>query len=110
MYAEWHFFATSHGKNACDGIVGTIKQMAAYASLQQSVTGQILSPKSLFEFANSEIPGIQSFWVPTTEIIENKHLLEKRLEKSSTLPGSRSNHFFRPSSDSSEILNVACFG
>ena len=110
MYAEWHFFATSHGKNACDGIVGTIKRMAAYASLQQSVTGQILSPKSLFEFANSEIPGIQSFWVPTTEIIENKHLLEKRLEKSSTLAGSRSNHFFRPSSDSSEILDVACFG
>ena len=47
-----------------------------------------LSPKCLFEFANSEIPGIQSFWVPTAEIIENKHLLEKRFEKSSTLPGS----------------------
>ena len=94
LYAEWHFFATSHGKNACDGIGGTIKRMAAYASLQQSVTGHILSPKSLFESANSEIPGIQSFWVPTTEIIENKHLLEKRFEKSSTLPGSRSNHFF----------------
>ena len=38
LYAEWHFFATSHGKNACDGIGGTIKQMVAYASLQQSVT------------------------------------------------------------------------
>ena len=25
LYAEWHFFATSHGKNACDGIGGTIK-------------------------------------------------------------------------------------
>ena len=54
--------------------------MTAYASLQRSVTGQI-SPKSIFEFANSEIPGIQSFWVPTTEIIENKHLLEKGLRK-----------------------------
>ena len=78
--------------------------MAAYANLQRSVTGQILSPKSLFEFAHSEIPGIQLFGVPTTEIIENKHLLEKRFEKSSTLTGSRSNHFFRPSSDSREIL------
>ena len=83
--------------------------MAAYESLQQSVTGQI-SPKSIFEFANSEIPGIQSFWVPTTEIIENKHLLEKRLEKSSTLPGSRSNHFFRPSSDPREILMLLVSG
>ena len=25
LYAEWHFFAMSHGKNACDGIGGTIK-------------------------------------------------------------------------------------
>ena len=99
----------SHGKNACDSISGTIKRMAVYASLQRSVTGQI-SPKSLFEFANSEIPGTQSFWVPTTEIIENKHLLEKRFEKSSTLPGSRSNHFFRPSSDSREILLLLVSG
>ena len=78
--------------------------MAAYASLQQSVTEQILSTESLFEFANSEIPGIQSFWDPTTQIIENKYLLEKRFEKSSTLPGSRSNHFFWPYSDLREIL------
>ena len=49
------------------------------------VTGQILSPNSLFKFANSEIPGIQLFWVPATEIIESKHL-EKKLEKSSVLP------------------------
>ena len=84
--------------------------MAAYASLQRSVTGQILSPKSLFEFANSEIPGIQLFWAPTTEIIKSKHLLEKRFEKSSTLPGSRSNHFFRPSSDLREILMLLVSG
>ena len=94
LYAEWHFCTISHGKNACDGIGVTIKCMAAYASLQRSVTGQIFSPKSLFKLANSEIPGMQLFWVPTTEIIENKHLLEKRLEISSTLPGSRCNHFF----------------
>ena len=56
--------------------------MAAYASLQQSVTGEILSPKSLLKFANSEIPDIESFWVSITEVLKNKHLLEKRLEKS----------------------------
>jgi hypothetical protein len=27
--ADWHFFATSHGKNACDGIGGTLKRLAA---------------------------------------------------------------------------------
>ena len=26
--AEWHFFATSHGKSPCDGIGGTVKRLA----------------------------------------------------------------------------------
>jgi hypothetical protein len=33
--AEWHFFATSHGKSACDGVGGTLKRLTAKASLQQ---------------------------------------------------------------------------
>jgi hypothetical protein len=32
--AEWHFFVTSHGKIACDGVVGILKRLAAKASLQ----------------------------------------------------------------------------
>ena len=67
----------SHGKNACDGISGTIKQTAAYASLQRSVTRQILSPKSLLQFANSEIPGIQSFWVPIQKSLKTTFSGEK---------------------------------
>ena len=31
--AEWHFFATSHGKGPCDGIGGTVKRLATKASL-----------------------------------------------------------------------------
>ena len=27
--AEWHFSATSYGKEACDGLGGTVKQLAA---------------------------------------------------------------------------------
>jgi hypothetical protein len=26
--AEWHFFATSHGKGPCDGVGGTVKRLA----------------------------------------------------------------------------------
>jgi len=32
--AEWHFYATAHGKGVCDGLVGTVKRLAAKASLQ----------------------------------------------------------------------------
>lgn len=34
IIAEWHFFATSHGKGACDGIGGCVKKNAYRASLQ----------------------------------------------------------------------------
>ena len=33
--SEWHFFATSHGKSACDGIGGVVKRMTAKACLQR---------------------------------------------------------------------------
>ena len=63
MASEWHFFATSHCKNACDGIGGTIKCLAAYTSLQTTIKGLILTPFTLFTFADNEIPGINSFFV-----------------------------------------------
>ena len=42
--AGWNLFATCHGKNACDGIGGTIKRLAAHASLQRPKDKQILNP------------------------------------------------------------------
>ena len=59
--AEWHFFATSHGKNACDGVGGTIKRLAARASLQRAIDNQILNPHHLYDYAKSEIAGITCF-------------------------------------------------
>ena len=35
MPADWHFFATSHGKGPCDGVGGTVKGLAARANLQR---------------------------------------------------------------------------
>ncbi|KAK3928964.1 Protein translocase subunit, partial [Frankliniella fusca] len=35
LTAEWHYFATSHGKGPCDGLGGTLKRHAARESLQK---------------------------------------------------------------------------
>ena len=43
MPAEWHFFATSHGKGPCDGIGGTVKRLATRASLQRPNEDLILT-------------------------------------------------------------------
>ena len=42
--AQWHFSATSHGKGACDSLGGTVKQLAARASLQRPTDDQIMTP------------------------------------------------------------------
>lgn len=53
--AEWNFFATSHGKNACDGIGGTVKRAAAKASLQRYVEKQILTAENMYHFCSTEM-------------------------------------------------------
>ena len=47
--AEWHFSATSHGKGACDGLDGTVKRLAARASLQRPYNDQLMTPHQLFD-------------------------------------------------------------
>lgn len=49
--AEWHFFATSHGKGACDGVGGTVKKHAYFTSLQKDTDLLLTTPKQLYEWA-----------------------------------------------------------
>ena len=56
--AEWHFFATSHGKGPCDGVGGTVKRSAARASLQKPYNDQIMTPRQLFEYSKENVAGV----------------------------------------------------
>ena len=58
LLAEWNFFATSHGKTACDGIEGTAKRLTLKASLQRPVHNQIITPRDMFSFCSENISGI----------------------------------------------------
>jgi len=54
--ASWHFFATSHGKNACDGIGGTVKRLLSKAALQ----GILLNDaETIFGHCSEHIAGIK---------------------------------------------------
>jgi len=96
LSAEWHFFATSHGKSVCDGIGGTVKRLATRASLQQISTSHILTPEQLFSWAQSNISGIHVFFVPVSDVELNRAKLSARFELSKTIPGTRSHHSFIP--------------
>ena len=37
LIAEWHFFATSHGKSPCDGAGGTVKRLVIHSSFQNNL-------------------------------------------------------------------------
>ena len=55
--AEWHFFATSHGKGPCDGIGGTTKRLATKVSLQPG-QDPITTHRKLFTWAQHNITNI----------------------------------------------------
>lgn len=43
--AEWHYFETGHGKGPSDGLGGTLKRLAARASLQLPPEQQVQTPQ-----------------------------------------------------------------
>ena len=105
--AEWHFSATSHGKGASDGVGGTVKRLAARASLQRPYDQQIMTPLQLFEWANESISGTIFKYCSTEEYEDVKGQLENRFQNSRTIPGTRKLHSFVPISR--DTLNVQVY-
>ena len=60
---KWHFFATSHGKSACDGIGGVMKKMTAKARLQRPFENQILTPQNIYAFCIENFGEKISFFI-----------------------------------------------
>eukprot|EP00731_Ephydatia_muelleri_P035604 Em0140g7a len=90
--AEWHFFATSHGKSAGDGAGGTLKRLATKASLQHAYKDHILTAHQLYQFAVNSIKGMQFCFVALNEHQQEAKLLEERLARSRTVAGTQKLH------------------
>lgn len=98
LSAEWNFFATSHGKSACDGVGGTVKRLASKVSIQRPYEDQIMTPHQLFLWAESNIRGITVLWVPDSAVQDRKAKLADRFEKALSIKGTRSLRHFEPTS------------
>ena len=98
--AEWHFSATSHGKGACDGLGGTVKRLAARASLQRPYNDQIMTPRQLFDWASTNVPAVHFGYCSMEDYEREQHNLEQRFQQSRTIPGTRKLHSFVPISKS----------
>ena len=104
LEAEWNFFATSHGKNCCDGVGGTVKREAAKASLQAVTSGHITTPSDLYNWASANIVNVKFFFVGKNEVTANIQQQEKRFQNANTVAGTRSHHCFVAQKDEKKLL------
>ena len=105
--AEWHFFATSHGKGPSDGVGGTVKRQAVIESLRRPYDNQIMSPIDLFNFAVSKLILMKFCFVTHEQYQAEEKLLSNRLKDAKTIAGTQKLHAFIPTSKST--LNVSEF-
>lgn len=105
--AEWNFYATSHGKNSCDGVGGAVKRLATRASLQRPLDDQILTPHQLFEFTRHNIAGLTSFFIDSDTVKSTGETLEARFSHAERIKGTRNHHQFIPEDDSIRMYCVS---
>ena len=99
---DWHFFGTSHGKNSCDGIGGTVKRATARESLARTHHGQILTAQALYDFLSEKfVSDIRFLFVSSDRVKEATESLKERFSKAVTVKGTQSYHKFSPVEESS---------
>lgn len=104
--AEWHFFATAHGKGPCDGIGGTVKRMAARASLQLPVDQQITTSYELYQWASqpNTLPNITAKFSSLKDYNDATEALNDRFNRTTTIKGTQKLHCIIPNDNGSLIL------
>lgn len=93
--AEWHFFPTSHGKGPCDGLGGTLKRLAARASLQK-IQSPIQTPLELYYWAIEALPNFNCNYFKNKEYEKEEQKLAKRFESAKTVKGTLTFHSIIP--------------
>ena len=84
---ELHFF-TSHGRNMCDGVAGTLKRLVAKVSLQRTTGNFITGPEQFLQFCTENIKETQCILIKKFVVEETAAKLEsKRFAKAYTLKG-----------------------
>ena len=78
------------GNSHVDGIGGTVKRLVANASLQRINNSQILHLHDMFQYCQSNIPGVEFIYITKDVLVETRKSLEDRFSNAVTIPGTRS--------------------
>lgn len=98
------FFATAHGKGPCDGLGGTVKQLAKRASLQMGTRQHILDPQDLFEWTCRSLPNIHFVFRTVSEYEQCQTFLDKGFLKAAAVKGTQSFHYVAPGSSKTTLV------
>ena len=104
--AEWHFYATSHGKGPCDGVGGTVKHLAARASLQRPYSNQIMTPHQLYNWCVDNLKTCDFEYITISQHSEEEQLLQERFKNARTISGTQKLHAFIPINSQKLITKV----
>lgn len=106
--AEWHFFASYHGKGPCDGVGGTLKRGAARASLQLPFDKQISNPRELYQWAaqSNNLPKIEVRYSTIADYEKATENLNIRYSKAKTITGTQKYHCVIPNTDGSLTMKL----
>lgn len=104
MPAEWHFFASSHGKGGCDGVGAILKRGARRASLQVNAENRIDTPKTLFTWSAKYCKETAVFFSSKENYEKTAVDLQSRFKHCKTIKGTLQYHAIIPQTDGSFIL------
>ena len=74
------FFATSHGKQPCDGIGRTAERLVSNAGLKRGLKDQILSPSDMFQSCKENIQNIIFKFISKPDVDNTRVILDERFE------------------------------
>lgn len=90
---EWHFFATSHGKGAVDGIGGLLKRIVWNGVKSRKTV--IQTALDFYSYAKNKVNHVSLFYIPQADIIDCQPGLNQRWSNIRSIKGLQSNHFFK---------------
>lgn len=70
--ARWIFSATGHGKNACDGVGGLLKQQASLHNLRSESAASIQSAHEMVSQLSGDLKNVVLLHAPTAAIEEHR--------------------------------------
>jgi hypothetical protein len=94
--AEWNFFASCHGKGACDGIGGTVKRAASEENLKRSARNQMQNANDLFTFCTRKFEDINFVLYTQNDYNQLRAELSERMKDVKTISGTQQFHSYVP--------------